>query len=153
MNARTISVLFAATLFAACSKEDGHAHAPGDTHSATGDSGNAEHHDDHGDTMPLGAIKLGGITVQVGQEKGPVEPGKDVGIDVTFEKGKPLPATVRGWLGTEDAKGSTKAKLSVDRDTTMHAHLEVPKPIPSGAKIWVEIDGASPARGSIDFKK
>ena len=42
MNARTISSFSPPTLFAACSREDGHAHAPGDTHSATGDSGKAD---------------------------------------------------------------------------------------------------------------
>jgi hypothetical protein len=47
-----------------------------------------------------------------------------------------------------------KAKLTKSGESAMHQHVEVPKALPSGAKLWIEVEtGSGPVRGSIDFKK
>jgi hypothetical protein len=46
---------------------------------------------------------------------------------------------VRFWIGSEDAKGSVKAKAE-DEDGHWHTHCEAPSPMPEGSKLWVEIE-------------
>lgn len=137
MNARLIPVLLAALCLPACNKE---ASATGVTDKTTG-------LEDHGAMVKLGAVKLGEFDVQVAQE-GKLEAGKEIGVDLTFAKGKALP-TVRAWVGIESGVGSMKAKLPKAGEETLHGHVEVPKPLPEGAKIWLELEGATPVLASI----
>lgn len=136
MKLRHVSLVLSAFWFVACSKEP-HVHTPGDGHGATTGTVKDDHAGDgHGALTPLGTIKLGDLVVQVAQE-GAATPGHEVGIDLTFEKGK-RPETVRAWVGLEAATGSVKAKLGKEGDAVLHAHIEMPKPLPAGSLLWVE---------------
>ena len=151
MKTKSLSLLAASLLFAACGKEE-HVHTPGDGHGKE-----AGHTDDHGGgghgaMVSLGSIQLGGVAVEVEQE-GAVEAGKEVGVEISFAKDKPLVGTVRAWVGVESAAGSMKGKLMKEGDTALHGHLEVPKPLPEGSRIWFEVDGASAGKASIGFRK
>lgn len=151
MKTKFLSLLAASFLFAACGKEE-HVHKPGDGHAKE-----AGHTDDHGGgghgaMVSLGSIQLGGVPVEVEQE-GAMEPGKELGIEISFAKDKPLVGTVRAWVGVESANGSLKDKLMKEGDTALHGHLEVPKPLPDGSKIWFEVDGAITGKASIGFRK
>lgn len=137
MKLTCIPVLAAVFLFAACGKED-HKHAPGDAHNQPE---SADKHEGHGALTKLGTIQLGDIAVEVAQE-GKFEAGKELGVEVTFPKGKPMPQTLRAWVGIESAAGSMKAKLTKEEESVMHGHLEVPSPLPAGSKIWIEAEGA-----------
>jgi len=107
-------------------------------------------HDDH-ETHPVGDLTIGAHTFTV--KATAVEAGKEVPLDLEFPAGKPLPGTVRAWIGVETGTGSMKAKLGKEGDRTLHNHLLAPKPIPEGSKIWVEIeDGTNVQRGSIAWK-
>jgi hypothetical protein len=47
-----------------------------------------------------------------------------------------------------------KAKLAKEGEDGMHGHLEVPKPLPDGSKLWFEADGAAgTSKASIAFRK
>ena len=64
---------------------------------------------------------------------------------------------VRFWIGTEDAKGSVKAKADIENPAEpnrWHTHAEIPNPLPAGCKLWVEIetDTGEKVVGSFDLK-
>ena len=151
MKTKFLSLLAASFLFAACGKDE-HVHTPGDGHSK--EAGHVDDHGGggHGAMVSLGSIQLGGVAVEVEQE-GAVEAGKEVGVEISFAKDKPLVETVRAWVGVESAAGSMKGKLMKEGDTALHGHLEVPKPLPEGSRIWFEVDGASAGKASIGFRK
>ncbi|MGQ0627040.1 MAG: hypothetical protein ACT4PL_02940 [Phycisphaerales bacterium] len=120
-------------------KHDDHAH--GDGH---------DHHDDHGPATALGEQSVGGFTVKASRD-GALTPGGDAPIDIWVTTGKP--ATLRAWIGTDDAKGSMKAKLDIEKDA-YHGHVEIPKPLPAGSRLHVELenDKGEVPRLSFDLK-
>jgi len=138
--------LFSAFVFAACSHDDSHHdHPAGQGH--PGEEGHA-----HGAEAALGEVKVGTYTVKV--TAGAIEPGKEAEIDLTFADGVALPGTVRGWIGIESGVGSMKTKFGEEGATGMHAHVEVPKPLPAGSMLWVEIEAAAgTSRGSIAIQR
>lgn len=126
---------------------------PVKTPSTSGGTGTTTPHDDeHGERKPLGNLTIGAHTFAVIQS-GTIEAGQQGNLDLEFPAGKPVPGTVRAWVGIESGVGSMKAKLGPEGDRGVHGHLAVPKPIPAGSMIWIEIeDGATTARGSIAWK-
>lgn len=48
-------------------------------------------------------------------------------------------AAVRIWVGPEDASGVMVVKTEIENDYN-HGHVEVPKPIPADARLWIEIE-------------
>jgi hypothetical protein len=116
---------------AGCEKKDAAAPAAkaGD-HSHDGDHAHDHDHDHgHGETTQLGEQKAGPYTVKASRD-GDVKAGGDVPVDIWVDGGAKGKA-VRVWFGTEDAKGSIKAKCEVE-DGQWHAHGEVPDPMPAG---------------------
>lgn len=127
------------------SKPDAHDHGSADKH----DHGTADKHDhdhaddhdhdhDHGPATALGEQSVGGFGIKVSRDGG-VTPGSDAPIDAQVTGGSAKVAAVRFWIGTEDAKGSVKAKAELEKDN-WHTHVEVPKPLPDGSKLWIEIE-------------
>ncbi|GFO82361.1 MAG: hypothetical protein A49_19880 [Methyloceanibacter sp.] len=128
---------------------EGHDHAA-EEKSASG-SGHAGH---GGEVIQLGTSKLGAFEVRASRDKGEIKPGGDAPVDVWIDGGVGKGVTaVRFWIGTEDAKGSIKAKADIE-DGKWHTHTEVPSPIPAGSKLWVEIEetGGKKTLGSFDLK-
>ncbi|MBX3464536.1 MAG: hypothetical protein KF830_15310 [Planctomycetes bacterium] len=104
---------------------------------------------DHGEEHPLGELTLGAHTFRVVQE-GDIQAGKEGAINLVFAKGKALPGTARAWIGVESAQGSMKARLAKEGNDTLHGHVEVPKVIPDGSKVWIEIEeNGQKLRGSL----
>lgn len=112
-------------------KPDVHDHTPGDGH-AHGDG------HDHGPVTQLGEQTVGGYAVKASRDGG-ITPGSDAPIDVWVTGGAARISAVRFWIGTQDAKGSVKAKAELEKDN-WHSHVEIPKPMPQGGKLWVEIE-------------
>ncbi len=114
-----------------------------------------------GQIIELGTTKIGEWTVRASRDQGEIKAGGDTPIDVwvTTADGKPATVTaVRFWIGTEDAKGSIKAKADIEipaEPNHWHTHAEVPSPLPAGAKLWVEIEaeGSGKKVGSFDLKQ
>ena len=48
-------------------------------------------------------------------------------------------AAIRQWVGPEDASGVLVSKAEVMPDH-IHAGVEMPDPIPAGARFWIEIE-------------
>lgn len=142
---KILPVLFVCLVpFAACSKSESTTTTPPKT-------GAAEPMDHHGDEKPLGAMTIGAHTFQLVQ-LGDVAAGKEAVFELDFAKDKALPATVRGWVGVESGEGSMKARFSKEGDH-LHAHLEVPKTLPAGSKLWLEIEeNGKTERGSSAWK-
>ena len=142
-----LPLLTASLLFAACGGEP--AKNP-TTPTAAGPKAGAM--DDHGERKPLGDLTIGTHTFALIQY-GAIEAGKEASFDLEFPAGKALPGTVRAWVGVESGQGSMKARLAKEGDRTVHGHVQVPKPIPEGSKVWIEIEeGGAPARGSTGWK-
>jgi hypothetical protein len=109
----------------ATAKHDDHDHDHGDDH-------------DHGATTQLGEQTAGGFTIKASRD-GEIKAGSDAAIDVSITGGTAKVSAVRFWIGTQDAKGSMKAKAELERDN-WHTHAEIPSPMPEGGKLWIEIE-------------
>lgn len=121
---------------------DGHGHKDGDGHDhGTAAAGYPSAHQDehgHGPTTELGEQTVGGFTVKASRDGG-ITPGGDAPIDVWVTGGSAKVAAVRFWIGTQDGRGSIKARAELERDN-WHTHAEIPDPMPMGSKLWVEIE-------------
>lgn len=118
--------------------------------------GDGHGHGHGGEVIELGTTKIGDLTVRASRDKGELKPGGDAPIDawLTTSDGKPATVSaVRFWIGTEDAKGSVKAKADIEdpaQPNHWHTHAELPSPVPDGAKLWVEIEvGGQKSVGSL----
>lgn len=125
-----------------------HAAAGHDHGAASQDPAKPNEGHEHGTTTELGEQESGGFKVKASRD-GSVKAGADAAIDVWVNGGKAGNA-VRFWIGTEDAKGSIKAKAEVEVDH-WHTHAEVPNPLPAGSKLWVEVDGDGGAKAVVSF--
>ena len=134
---KTLPLLLTLSLFAACTKEAPANPAGGNTPAKTPADGPKM--GDHGEEKPLGSLTIGAHTFELIQA-GAITAGKEGSVDLVFPAGKPVPGTVRAWVGVESGEGSLKSKLGKEGDRAVHGHFEVPKPIPAGSKIWIEIE-------------
>jgi hypothetical protein len=142
----TLSALCATLLFAACGNEAGK--TPSDPKVVPVVVAS----DGHGEAKPLGNLTIGKHTFEVIQ-KGNVEAGHEAAFDLKFPPGQTPLGTVRAWIGVESGEGSMKGKLTKEDATTVHGHVDVPKVIPAGSKVWIEIeeDGVT-KKGSLASK-
>lgn len=131
----------------AAAHDHDHDHADGQ---ADHDHDHAEHNDGHahGATTQLGEQESGGFKIKASRD-GDLKAGGDAPIDVWVTGGAKI-AAVRFWIGTEDGKGSIKAKAELESDN-WHTHAEVPDPLPAGAKLWVEVEAEGGAKTSVGF--
>ena len=127
-----------------------HDHAAADHDHAAADHDHAKPTDggEHGATIELGEQDAGGFKIRASRD-GDVKAGAGAAIDVWVNGGKAGNA-VRFWIGTEDAKGSIKAKAEVEVDH-WHTHAEVPDPLPAGSKLWIEVDAEGGAKTTVSF--
>jgi hypothetical protein len=131
----------------------GHDHAPSGEH-ATSKAGHG------GAVIALGEQTIGSFFAKATRDQGQIVAGKDAPCDVTLTpaSGATTKAVaVRFWIGTQDAKGSVKAKAEIENPkepNRWHVHAEVPNPMPAGSKLWVEIedDKGGTVAGSYDLK-
>ena len=102
--------------------------------------------------LPIGETTQAGLKL-VATMDSPVKPGGEGAFDVVITGGKPK--AVRFWVGTEDAKGSVKAKADEETPNNWHTHTEVPDPLPAGSKFWVEVEPPTgePFKASFDLKQ
>jgi hypothetical protein len=126
-------------------KADGHDHKDGDGHDHDHKDGHG-----HGPKTELGSQSAGGMTIVAARE-GDVTPGGDATFDIGVTGGAGKPAAVRVWVGTQDGKGSIKGKAEAEGDG-WHAHAEVPKPLPAGSKLWVEVETAKGEKHTVGFE-
>ncbi len=162
--AMTLAPLAAVTSFTGCEErkpaaapakadDHGHDHGPSGEHAAP----RAVH---GGAVIALGGQTIGPFTAKATRDEGQIVAGKDAPIDVTITPAAGATtkaAAVRFWIGTQDAKGSIKAKAEIEdpKDPNRwHVHAEVPNPMPAGSKLWVEIEDEKGAAsvGSFDLK-
>jgi hypothetical protein len=137
--------------------DHGHDHAADGSHAKPAAS--APGHG--GGVIDLGAADTGPFHAKATRDKGDVVAGKDAAFDVTItpkDAAGAKVATVRFWIGTQDGKGSVKAKAEVEdpKDPNRwHTHAEVPNPIPERSMFWFEIEDDKGGKhvGSFDLKK
>jgi hypothetical protein len=119
----------------------GHTHGPGGEH--VDPQGHAGH---GGAVIELGSKTSGVFELKATRDEGPIVAGKDAPVDVTVTPSAgsaAKAAAVRFWIGTEDARGSVKAKAQIENPAEpnrWHTHVEVPSPVPAGSMLWVEIE-------------
>ena len=116
----------------------GHDHGKKDHAPAPEAAPAPESADDHGPTTQLGEQVSGAFTVKASRD-GALTAGGEAPIDVWVSSATDKVHAVRFWIGTEDGKGSMKAKAELEKDN-WHTHAEVPNPIPAQSKLWVEVE-------------
>ena len=133
-----------------------------DSHDHSHDGENSHDHgdedkkggNDHGEKKDLGKVNLGAFELAVTQF-GEVKKGGDFAFEISFS-GK-APSAVRGWLGTEDAKGTRKMKGELEGEGEhkhFHMHLEYPENGKADT-LWIEVQDEKNKRErtSISLKK
>jgi hypothetical protein len=140
-------------------KANDHGHDHGHDHGPSGE--HAAPKPGHGGAViALGEQTIGSFTAKATRDEGQIVAGKDAPIDVTVTPtagATTKVVAVRFWIGTQDAKGSVKAKAEVEdpkAPNRWHVHAEIPNPMPAGSKLWVEIedDKGGTSVGSFDLK-
>jgi len=111
----------------------------------------------HGAVIELGNATIGAFNVRASRDQGEIKAGGDAPIDVWLTGSSDKVLSVRFWIGTQDAKGSVKAKADIEdpkEPNHWHTHAEVPNPLPPGSKLWVEIENGAGQKtsGSFDLK-
>ena len=91
-----------------------------------------------GPAVQLGEQVISGMTIKAARD-GDVAAGGDVPVDVWVTSATAKVTAVRMWIGTEDGKGSLKAKAALEKDS-WHNHVEVPKELSAASKLWVEVE-------------
>ncbi|NUM36532.1 MAG: hypothetical protein HUU50_18480 [Candidatus Brocadiae bacterium] len=119
-------------------KEEKHAH-------------NHEHQ--HGGTaQKLGTLVMEGVNIAITQS-GDIK--SEICLGLQLENVKTAPKAIRAWIGLEDAKGSLKGLASrvCEEDYDYDVHIEAPKVLPEGSKIWIEIEKNEGMiwKGSVDL--
>lgn len=104
----------------------------------------------HTQRTDLGEVTIGTHVMRVFQVVKLV-PGKEGDFDLDFAAGKPLPAALRAWIGNESGVGSRKVRFEKETESRMHGHPEVPDPIPSGSKLWLDVEGVGKAGVTVAF--
>jgi len=98
--------------------------------------------------LPLGEQTVGGLKLVATMDEA-VKPGGEGAFDLVITGGKPK--AVRFWVGTEDAKGSVKAKAEEETPDNWHTHAEVPDPLPAGSKFWAEVEPPTGEKFNVSF--
>ncbi len=138
---------------------DTHTHADGTKHDDGHD--HADHADDHhGEPIALGEGTFGAYKVKASRDAVEFKAGGEAPVDVWVDPaaaGAPKVTGVRFWIGSEDAKGSVKAKAEIefaDQPNRWHTHTEIPDPLPAGSKLWISIedDAGKTTVASFDLK-
>lgn len=141
----------AAGVSVGATRNGNHDHKPGEQH-----EGDRAQEDDKqigghgGPVIELGTTTVGGTAVRATRDRGDLKPGGDAPIDVWIDGGLGDAAAVRFWIGTQDAKGSIKAKAEVE-EGRWHTHTEAPDPLPVASKLWVEIEGKDGTKTVVSF--
>lgn len=104
----------------------------------------------HGTAQDLGTTTVAGVKLTVVQE-GEVKPGGEAAFEIELNEGQKKPRAVRVWVGIESARGSVKAKAEA-KDQGFHAHVEVPKKLPEGSRLWIEVDPGEGKREKASFE-
>ena len=104
----------------------------------------------HHNRIPIGETTVGSLKL-VATMDAPIKAagGGDGAFNVVITGGKPK--AVRCWVGTEEAKGSVKAKADEETTDNWHTHAEVPAPLPPGSKFWVEVEPATGEKFTTSF--
>lgn len=150
MLVRKISVLFASVLLVAAVQgcKDDHSHGPkSPPASQPADGGSA-----HPNAVKIGETTKNGLTFAAKQDE-KVTAGGEGAFDLAisgFADGQ-KPKAVRFWVGTEDAKGSVKARATEETAGNWHTHVEIPKPLDPGAKFWAEVEPATGEKFTVSF--
>lgn len=171
-----VTCLVVSVFIAGCGKGD-HVHLPDGSHPEDGggnetpkphvhgpDCKHDEKADGHthgsGKVIDLGAATVDGFAMKATRDDGAIVAGKDAPIDVvvTPPSGSKGPVAVRFWIGTRDAKGSVKARAAIEdpkEPTRWHTHAEIPNPLSTDAKLWVEVEAVGGAKSveSFDLKR
>src|SRR5687767_8693169 len=98
--------------------------------------------------IPIGEKTVGNLKL-VAMMDGPGKPGGEGAFDLVITGGKPK--AVRFWVGTEDAKGSVKARAEEETPDNWHTHAEVPDPLPPGSKFWAEVEPPAGEKFNVSF--
>jgi hypothetical protein len=150
---RSIIVLASVLVLTACNER------PGSTGAGSGSKPDAaktdhDHEHDHeaGSATALGSVTLGDVVVAVSREEA-IAAGEEAHIDVDITSGAASLSALRIWIGTEDGAGSVKTNVELE-GTGGHAHVDTPKPLPAGARVWLEAElkGGARKAGSVEIK-
>ena len=111
----------------------------------------------HGPVIELGNTTIGAFSVRASRDQGEIKAGGDAPIDVWLTGSDQKVVAVRFWIGTQDAKGSVKAKADIEdpkEPNRWHTHAEVPNPLPPDSKLWVEIEteGGQKTSGAFELE-
>lgn len=150
-NWMLVACVGAAVLSAGCGEETVTTNTPPAANTAATPAATPTHAPGHHNRIPIGEASQSGLKL-VATQDAPIEPGGDAAFDVVITGGKPK--AVRFWVGSEDAKGSVKARAEEETTDNWHTHAEVPDPMPADSKFWVEVEPPTGEtfRASFDLK-
>lgn len=115
----------------------GHTHADGSTHDDHADDTSDQTHQE----IPLDALVINGMSIQLTQNHGPVGAGDEEHLIVKVDNGDTDIIGVRAWIGSEDRTLSYvgKGEYSVINDA-YDIHTSAPDALDQNTMWWIEIE-------------
>ena len=106
----------------------------------------------HGKAEAVGSVDISIYKIAI-SAAGAITAGKEWHVELLLNPDQPAPRAMRIWVGTENGRGSVKAKAAAAPDATGEygAHVEVPDPIPADSKLWISVepDNGQTTKGSV----
>ena len=146
--------ILAALAIAGCKDDSAQKPAPTPTSTpVAAGHGKGEGEGKHANAVTIGETTVSGLKILAKQDE-PVAAGGEGAFDfiVTGYPAGGKPKSVRLWVGVESGEGSVKAKAEEESPDNWHSHVEVPKPIPAGAKFWAEVEPATGKKFKVSFE-
>jgi ABC-type Zn2+ transport system substrate-binding protein/surface adhesin len=151
-----LTLLAIAAWLTACGNGDQASSDHDHPHPHEGDASTEENHGHEHDEVSLGTHDIAGVSVEVAQGHGSVEPGKEGHLVIKLSYNDNGASTVRAWIGTDDRTLSSvgKGEYAPSHDD-YDIHAVAPAPLPDNAQWWVEIEKPDGAKsvGSIPLLK
>ena len=124
------------------SEAAGHAHGPdGHVHEEAEETMGESARDPHTGEVELASMTVGGMSVELAQEHGTLEPGKELHLIIKLPYSDNGTTVIRAWLGTEDRFSSLVAKAEYASSRNEYdVHAVAPNPLPSNTMWWLEIE-------------
>lgn len=121
--------------------DDTHTHADGSSHTDHSDDSHMDEDDHAHDEVSLAPATIGGMTIELAQGHGAVEPGKENHLVVKLPYSDNGATIVRAWLGTEDRTLSYVGKGEYSQSHgDYNIHAVAPNPLPDNTMWWIEIE-------------
>jgi hypothetical protein len=119
-------------------------------------SGHSHGGHSHGPVVALGSVEIGPHTIKVASS-GALVPGGAWHVELAMAPAQAKPKAIRLWVGSENGRGSVKARAASEpgHPGAYNTHVLIPEPLTTNSRLWIALEASdgTTTRGSLDLPK